>query len=260
MDNTVFENYFNKTIWRSADKVPSYEELMKMENDCLDKLLELKKQDYQQYSVLFALYGGKAVDRISFYNKKIAEGLIDVEKVKSLRSSYNRFLKNLKALDRSLYENRLRGSIQRGKLASRTIKKKAEKSGPVFDETSVSVPHYTNLNINEEQAATLYNKLVKAGYLQDRSKDDFIYYYTGKGYQAKQKLKWIGHYIVLSNMTKFLSPKKVVSWTTLEQVYEGINVKGMNVRLADGWKKESTKEKYRRLLEDLIPWVEIVIE
>ena len=262
MDIEPFESYFDKTIWKGADNVPSYQQLKDMENACMSKLYELKNQDYQQYKILFAKYGEKAVSRITFCNSKIAKGLNDVDerKVKSLLSSYNRFLKNLKAIDRGLYENCLRSSIQKGKSASRTIKKNAEKSEPVAEETPVRVPHYTNLNIDEQQAATLYDKLVTERYLEDRSKNDFVYYYTGKGYQARQQLKWIGNYIVLSNMTKFLSPNNVVSWQTLEQVYEGVNTHAMNARLHDGWKKESTKEKYRRLLEGLLPWVEIVIE
>ena len=256
MDIEPFESYFDKTIWKGADNVPSYQQLKDMENACMSKLYELKNQDYQQYQVLYTKYGEKAVSRITFCNRKIAEKISVEEesKVKRLLSSYNRFLKNLKAIDRRKYENTLRNSIQKGKAASRTlIKPKEEDITPPIERVSVQVPHFTNLKIDADKAAILYDRLVQDRVLEDTGKDGFIYYYTGTGKQAKQKLKWWGDDILLSVLMEQLSPKGGrISWQVLGKIYEGLNTDSMKNVLSKTKKGEVvyTYEAHKKTVEE----------
>ena len=160
MDDSVFEHYFNKCVWRGDDKVLSNGELKDMENACLDKLLELKKHDYQQYKFLFVKYGKKVVERISFLDdKKYKDG---IEEVMPLRVSYVRFLDNLKNLDRSLYEHSLRRAINKGKQHHESSKSVATKETPKEDKPiekmDEQVPHFTNLKIDEQKVAVLYDR------------------------------------------------------------------------------------------------------
>ena len=232
MDNAFFKTYFEKTIWRGADKVPSYEELKKMEDACLDKLLELKKQDYQQFRFLFVKYGMKVVERISFCDSKRYEEGID--EVMPLRSSYVRFLDNLKNLDRSMYEHSLRRAIDKGKLHKRyleSLTSGANKVDKHIEQKEEQAPHFVKLRIGEEKAAGLYDRLVGEKILEDTGKNDFIYYYTGKGKQASKKLRWLGDAILLSVLMQQLS-LSFVPWKKMEQIYDGLNIKGMKAVLS----------------------------
>lgn len=254
MDDSVFENYFERCVWRGADKVPSYGELKEMEKACKDKLYELKKQDYQQYKVLFAMYGELDVKRITYCHKKLNEGMDvnDEIRMKGLLASYERFLMNLKALDRTLYERRLRGAISKGKhlssLKSEVAKKTTKEDKPI-EKKEEQVPHFVKLNIDEQQAAVLYDRLVEEHFLEDTGKDDFIYYYTGKGHQASKKLKWLGDDIVLSVLMKQLS-NSFVPWKKMEQIYEGLNIKGMKVVLSKTQKDYYSHDKHVKKVQE----------
>ena len=112
--------------------------------------------------------------------------------------------------------------------------------------TSSSAPHFKGLNISEEQASKLYDKLVPSR-LEDTGKSDFIYYFTGKGKQPSNKLIWKGDAIFLSNIMSILSPNRI-PWKQMDTIFEGLNTDSMKSNLTKS--KDSTAFKSdKRMIE-----------
>lgn len=254
MKHEAFRTYFDKTVWRSADSVPDREELRKMEYQCIKELLELREQDYDTYTVVFDGFFEKVLGRISYSIGKIERRLSHSDEVAVIRllASYNRLLSGMRAEDRRMNVREKRDSGSSSSVAGK--KPVAEQQPQLMVSSSARwVPHFTTLNIDEERAATLYDRLVQDGCIEDRSKKDFVYYYTGKGRKPVYQLKWRGDDILLSVLMEKLYPKGGrISWKTLGKVYEGLNTDSMKNVLSKTKKGEVvyTYDEHKKTVEE----------
>lgn len=233
MDNQVFEAYFKKTGWKEGRSFPSRAELSKMEDACIEKLNELAQSDKRLYNYAFNKYGNDLIKRIGFFMRQ-KQLLVDDKNIQKLLSSAVSFREKLKAFDRKSYERYLRESIERGKrcLNSQTPDKCTIEAKPVVVEKDENpeIKHFDfnkkqdkgNVILKDNQAEILYDCIVRDGFLEDTSKEDFIYYFTGKGKKAQKKLKWRGNHIVLSVLLEQLFEPDKIDWDTAYSVFENL--------------------------------------
>lgn len=113
MDNQVFDTYFKRTVWHSGCHIPSDEELCKMEDKCIERLIELSQTNIPTYKYTFSKYGNDVISRIGFFKKELL--FEKNEGIEKLLFSAERFRKKFKNLDRNLYEQSFRVNIERGK-------------------------------------------------------------------------------------------------------------------------------------------------
>lgn len=92
-------------------------------------------------------------------------------------------------------------------------------------------PYFKSLSINEQKAGVLYDKLVNGGYLEDTSKTDFTYYFTGKGPKPQSRLVWKADAFFLSVLMERVSSTSI-SWETLDNIFTGLNVSSMKSYLS----------------------------
>lgn len=257
--------YFDKTFWREAGLVPSFSELRDLESQCFDELVKVKEQDEEQFKVVYERYFDKTIGRISSCIRRIEDRTTHDDEVAIIRllSSHNRLLSTIKRVERGVYGTP-RDTVQQDKPTPSEIRKPVVEhqppqqpnpftSLPFMGSTSRYVPHFTTLNIDEEKAAILYDRLVQDGYLEDRSKSDFIFYYTGKGRKPVYQLKWRGDDIMLSVLMERLYPKGGrISWKVLGKVFEGLNTDGMKSVLSKTRKGEVvyTYEPHKKTVEE----------
>ena len=95
----------------------------------------------------------------------------------------------------------------------------------------------------------LYDNIVSTGYLKDKRKEDFIYYFTGIGHQPKNKLKWEGPGIALAVLLDTLyydfDKKKNIDWSKVGTIFIGPNAKNMRITLSKTRKRHNiAKVKY----------------
>lgn len=261
----ALHTYFDMTYWREASLVPSFNELRDMESQCFDELVKVKEQDEEQFKVVYERYFDKTIGRISSCIRRIEDRTTHDDEVAIIRllSSHNRLLSTIKRVERGGYGTP-RDTAQQDKPTPSDIRKPVVEhqppqqpnpftSSPFMSSTSRYVTHFTSLNINEEKAAILYDRLVQDGYLEDRSKSDFIFYYTGKGRKPVYQLKWRGDDILLSVLMEQLSPKGGrISWQVLGKIYEGLNTDSMKNVLSKTKKGEevSTYDKHKKTAEE----------
>ena len=267
MDNDVFEEYFDKTYYQEGKPYPSYDAFKSMEDAFIQALMNLKSSGkFQEYKYCFSFYGKRVIERNGFCLRMTDEGK-DIHELKLYHHSLERLREGLKSLDKSLYMKEIYPSVAKGKkMRRRRLLQKANDSSTFPKTTSVVekkeipdnilVPHFESLNITVEQAENLYGRLVQGGFLEDTGKDDFVYYYTGKGYQAKRQLRWKGNYIALSFLMRRLYPESMrISWKTLQQVYAEVDEKKANtmknvLSKTMGGNGVYTKDSYEKMVDE----------
>lgn len=140
MTDSVFTDYFDKTIWSEGAVIPSEKELMDMEQAFIGVLEEQKNSRHQDgsYKYLYSTNGKKIISRITFCNAKYNDGT-NTPELKRLYSSYTRLREALKAMDRTMYERELRSSIQKGKKQARSVSRVAQVSSSEVAQEPIQV-------------------------------------------------------------------------------------------------------------------------
>jgi len=251
----TFRTYLNKTNYRGVNSVPDNEELRKMERLCIDELRQRRAKNY--YSGCMEVlneYFPTILFRISVCISQIEQFLPPAEQTAfiQLLSSFNRLMNGMK---REYSMIKYIEQREHDTPSSSTSTKTAIERQPQLMVSSSSryVPHFSTLKIDEEKAATLYDRLVQDGCLEDRSKKEFVFYYTGKGRKPVYQLKWRGDDILLSVLMEQLSPKGGrISWQVLGKIYEGLNTDSMKNVLSKTKKGEVvyTYEAHKKTVEE----------
>lgn len=257
MDNSVFEQYFIRTVWQDANSTPTYDELREMENQCIKVLMNAKGSEYPQYRYTYAKYGLELINRIGFCNRKIDDGSATPE-IRKLKDSYERFRINLRSLDRNLYEREFRTAIQKAKRErkSRQIAQTPFAEPKQLQEQPKAA--FFNTSLTKNKAEALYVILVNDGYLADTGKDDFVYYFTGVGEQPKNKLEWKADLIILSVLIEKIACTNRMPWRTMTEVFGVQNIDSMKTNLSRERKRfeegyqQTSYQRHAEMIDNLL--------
>lgn len=234
MDASLFEDFFNATVIRKDTKPYTAEQLKGRVDAMVDKLLSLKRNNWDEYAFLFAKYGEASIRRISFYNRKMVDAGAseDINLAKKYLSAHNDFLKSLKALDRALYERKLRGAIQKGKAT-----KKQEIIKERVESPHSNIERLTESKLTEENARNLYHHLIAENWIRrDAPENDFIYYFTADcGSEPVSKLHWNTNDSLLG-LVLYRIVKNRIPWKKLDLIFDNLPP---NMRQTVAQKKKS---------------------
>ena len=108
--------------------------------------------------------------------------------------------------------------------------------------TNVITTHYTAIK-GTVDISKLYDVLCTEGYIDGQTtKDDFIYFFSGKGNYPSKKINWKGKKVLLAILIGNLHTPPFTDWKTTEAIFE--DVKGDNLKKQfNGNKSDSKSEK-----------------
>lgn len=93
--------------------------------------------------------------------------------------------------------------------------------------SNVITAHYSTIKATVD-VGKLYDSLSDEGYIdRQTTKDDFIFYFSGKGNYPSKQIKWKGSNILLATLIAKLHTS-ATDWKTTEAIFE--NVKGNNLK------------------------------
>ena len=116
----------------------------------------------------------------------------------------------------------------------------------VIDPAKLITAHYTSIKstVNVDK---LYDCLITEGLIDTQTtKDDFIFFFSGKGNYPSKKIKWIGSKVKLAILIAKLHTNSLTDWKTTETIFE--DVKGNNLKKQFG----NCKSKSEKTIEQLI--------
>lgn len=106
---------------------------------------------------------------------------------------------------------------------------------------NVITAHYSTIKATVD-VGKLYDSLSDEGYIdRQTTKDDFIFYFSGKGNYPSKKLKWRGKKIILALLIAKLHTGHSTDWKTTEAIFE--DVKGDNLKKQFSNNKEDNKSE-----------------
>ena len=118
----------------------------------------------------------------------------------------------------------------------------------VIDPTKLITAHYTSIKstVNVDK---LYECLITEGLIDTQTtKDDFIYFFSGKGNYPSKKIKWVGTKVKLAILIAKLHANSLTDWKTTEAIFE--DVKGNNLKKQYGNCESDSKSE--KTIEQLI--------
>lgn len=116
----------------------------------------------------------------------------------------------------------------------------------VIDPTKLITAHYTSIKstVNVDK---LYECLITEGLIDTQTtKDDFTFFFSGKGSYPSKKIKWVGAKVKLAILIAKLHANSLTDWKTTEAIFE--DVKGNNLKKQYG----NCKSESEKTIEQLI--------
>lgn len=122
------------------------------------------------------------------------------------------------------------------------------KASKVIEPTNVITAHFCTIN-GTVVLDKLYDSLYTQGYIDGQTtKDDFIYFFSGKGNYPSSKIKWKGKKILLAILIAKLHTGTLTDWKTTEAIFEG--VKGDNLKKQ--YNNSRSEGKSEKTIEQII--------